>query len=86
MPHPAPTVVVDDHPDTCQMLVRLLRHMKCDAVCLDSGRAALDYLATRVPELMIVDVMMPDVRGLQLLDIVRERLGDSPPPSSCTRR
>ncbi|HYE20619.1 MAG TPA: response regulator [Tepidisphaeraceae bacterium] len=74
MPGRQPSVlVVDDHLDTCKMMVRLLRHMRCDAVCRESGRAALDYLTGATPDLMVVDVMMPDLNGLDVLAAVRAR-------------
>jgi CheY-like chemotaxis protein len=69
-----PTVlVVDDHLDTCQLLVRLLELIGHPATCVVSGRAALEYVrgAGDVPALVILDVMMPDMNGFDVLRALR---------------
>ena len=70
----SPTVlVVDDHLDTCQMLIRLLRQLGYRAVCRESGRDALEFLDATPPDLMILDMMMPDMSGLDVLKVVRAK-------------
>jgi CheY-like chemotaxis protein len=68
-----PVLVVDDHPDTCRLLVKLLTIIGCPAVCVESGRAALEFVKATRPSLIILDVMMPDVSGL---DVLRELKSD----------
>jgi CheY-like chemotaxis protein len=65
-------LVVDDHLDTCEMLVMLLKNAGYSAVCAESGFKALDYLnAGRDPDLMILDVTMPDMTGFDVLRALR---------------
>jgi CheY-like chemotaxis protein len=66
-------LVVDDHPDTCRLLARLLRRMGHEVVALDGGGAALEYLRgdRGRPDLVLLDVMMPGVNGLDVLRAVR---------------
>jgi len=71
-PAPPFVLVVDDHLDTCEVLVRLLRRIPYEAICALGGRRALEVLATAVPALIFLDVMMPDVSGLDVLRAVRE--------------
>ena len=74
-------LVVDDHPDTCRLLARLVRRMGHEAVAVEGGGAALEYLRggrERRPDLVLLDVMMPGVNGLDVLREVRAdpRTGD----------
>jgi DNA-binding response OmpR family regulator len=67
----ARVLVVDDNPDTCELLARVLRRAGHDAHCQTSARGALDYLQTNTPDLVILDVMMPGMNGLEVLRSVR---------------
>ena len=64
-------LVVDDHVDTGQVLVRLLRHSGCDAASVESGLAALSHVGERHTDLVILDVMMPGMTGLDVLRQLR---------------
>ena len=64
-------LVVDDNFDACQMLARLVRCVNGDAHCVTSGEAALEYVRHHHVDLMILDVMMPGMDGLEVLRRVR---------------
>ncbi len=67
----ANVLVVDDHPDLARAVVLMLRQCGHHAQCVTSGAAALDLLEQFVPDLMLLDVMMPDMDGLEVLRRVR---------------
>src|SRR5205823_1062021 len=67
----ATILVVDDQMDACRALVRLLRHYGHDATCLPSGPDALTFLTQNIPDLLILDVMMPGMDGLDVLRVIR---------------
>lgn len=67
----ADVLVVDDDVDTCRVLGRLLRALGHATVCLPDGRAALDHLAGHVPALVVLDLMMPGLSGLDVLGRIR---------------
>ena len=73
-------LVVDDSHDACQLLARLLVRHGCAVTCACGGAQALSYLATTVPSLVILDLMMPDVDGMQVLRSIRHdpRTADVP--------
>ena len=67
----ASILVVDDQADACRALTRLLQHFGHDATYLISGPDAITYLAQRIPDLLICDVMMPGMDGLDVLRVIR---------------
>jgi two-component system, sensor histidine kinase and response regulator len=64
--------VVDDQPDVSRAMVALLRQAGHRGTAFLSGEAALAQLVTDVPDLMILDVMMPGLDGFAVLRAVRE--------------
>lgn len=65
-------LIVDDDPGTGRLLAVLLRHIGHEAAFVNSGRKALEYIAHHRPDLVILDVMMPGIDGLEVLRRVRE--------------
>ena len=64
-------LVVDDNPDACHMLAKLIRHVNGDAACASSGEEALAFVREHHVDLMILDVMMPGMDGLEVLRQIR---------------
>ncbi len=70
VPAVARILIADDHTDVQQYLIRLLgRRWTVEAV--GDGREALEAIRTRRPDLVIADVMMPGLDGLELLGVLR---------------
>jgi len=67
----ATVLIVDDNADICRVLARLVRVAGHQADVAPGGQEALDYLAARVPDLIILDIMMPRVDGMAVLRAVR---------------
>ena len=65
-------LVVDDHPDTCVLLTKLLRLSGLETEFVTSGPDALRFLGLKVPRLVILDVMMPDMDGIDTLRAIRK--------------
>ncbi len=65
-------LIVDDDAGTGRLLALLVRHLGHNAAYVDSGGKALDYLTTHHPDLVILDVMMPGIDGLEVLSRMRE--------------
>lgn len=66
-------MLVDDEPDMLSMLSLVLsKKCECDIVTAASGRIALEKLATCTPDVIVTDIKMPDLDGLQLLRKIRE--------------
>ena len=67
----ATVLVVDDHPDLCELLARLLRLGGHAAACSTDGAEALDLVRREPPGLVVLDVMMPGMSGLDVLAALR---------------
>lgn len=60
-------LVVDDEPDFRAALGRRLKLRGLDVSQADSGQAALDLLAGRTVDVVVVDVKMPGMNGVEVL-------------------
>jgi two-component system response regulator MprA len=68
----ATILVVDDHPDLREVLVRMLEmHGHTVAGC-ESGESALQLLAGSTPDVMVVDERMSGLSGLEVVQRLRK--------------
>jgi PAS domain S-box-containing protein len=67
----APLLVVDDDPINRDMLSRRLVRSGFTVDTAASGREALDYVASRPTELVLLDVQMPEMSGMEVLQEIR---------------
>ncbi len=63
--------VVDDEPDMVELLATVLRGEGHEVETYTDGRAALARLLEEPPELLLLDLMMPDLDGFELLKLLR---------------
>ena len=67
----ATILIVDDHAEACRPLARLLSHLGHNGVCVHNGEDALAFVRDKGADLMLLDVMMPGMDGLEVLRRVR---------------
>ena len=68
----AQVLIVDDMMDTCRLLVRVMKQLGHRAEFATSGTEAMRCLEHHVPDLIVLDVMMPEMGGEEVLRRVRE--------------
>ena len=69
---PSPAIlVIDDHPVAREPLATLLRYEGYDAICAGNGLEALESMKLSRPDLILLDVLMPKMNGLDFLERVR---------------
>jgi PAS domain S-box-containing protein len=71
-PQPGPVLVVEDDPETREILRRLLEKEGCQVIAVENGRVALERLAESQPMLILLDLMMPEMDGFQFVDRMRQ--------------
>ena len=64
-------LIADDHLEMARLVGDKLREDGWHARIVDSGKAAIDALASGVPDLVITDLRMAEVDGLDVLDAAR---------------
>lgn len=65
-------LIVDDIEDNRLILDRGLRSSGYATIMVDSGRAALSAISKQVPDIVLLDWMMPLLSGLETLRAIRE--------------
>jgi signal transduction histidine kinase/CheY-like chemotaxis protein len=68
-----PILIVDDNPYDRVFLAELLEHAGYPTVQLDSGEAALQWLTDQSASLILLDLVMPGLSGMAVLDELRQR-------------
>lgn len=73
-------LIVDDNVVNSKLASFALKKGGYDAVEVASGQQALDYLNTSIPELILLDVEMPQMNGFEVMEILQndDRYKDIP--------
>jgi PAS domain S-box-containing protein len=74
---PGAALIVEDDADTREMLGRILKKEGWEVGGAGNGREALERIAASRPDLILLDLMMPEMDGFELVEHLR-REGRSP--------
>jgi two-component system phosphate regulon response regulator PhoB len=66
-------LIVDDDPDIVRLVSYNLSHAGFDVQTASTGRAALELVQKQPPDLVVLDVMLPDVDGLEVCRNLRQQ-------------
>ena len=66
-------LLVDDDPALIALASRWLEQAGMEVTACESGAALLEELAVVAPDVVVLDLGLPDIDGLELLARVRER-------------
>lgn len=64
-------LLVDDEPEFLRTLAKRLERRGLDVAVASSGAKALQSLAARPTDVVVLDVKMPDMDGLETLEAIR---------------
>lgn len=64
-------LVVDDEPDALELISFNLKSAGFDVLTAADGEAAIRLARTHVPDLLLLDLMLPEVDGLEVCKILR---------------
>jgi CheY-like chemotaxis protein len=65
-------VICDDEPHIIEGLRYLLKAPDREILIARNGKEAVDLIAQQVPDLLIIDVMMPVMNGIEAIACLRE--------------
>jgi CheY-like chemotaxis protein len=66
-------LVVDDSDDTREMMAKLLELESFTVVTAEDGCAGLDAAASERPDLIITDINMPNLNGIEMIRMLRKQ-------------
>ncbi len=64
-------LIADDDPEIRSLLKAHLSTHKCDLIEAEDGAEALECIITQSPDLIILDVMMPELNGWEVCKYVK---------------
>src|SRR5437660_7267258 len=65
-------LVVDDDVDGMEAVCRFLEKAGHDVMCKHNGREALAGLPTFSPNVVVLDLLMPEMDGVEFLEVLRK--------------
>jgi len=65
-------LIVDDEPSIIQSLQGILTDEGFEVMAADAGSKALDIIKETIPDIVLLDIWMPDIDGIETLERIRE--------------
>ncbi len=65
-------LVVDDNAINRQLAVYLLKKSGCNVFEADSGKQVFEFLAGHLPDIILLDIQLPEMDGMEVLKRIRE--------------
>lgn len=66
-------LVVDNHPVVLKLLVEFLKKLGHEVITAEDGLAALEVLKKMRPDIVFTDLIMPNINGEKLCQVIRSR-------------
>ena len=67
----AKILVIDDDQDTCDFLKDFFQQRKCQVLTANSGEAGLSVVKKERPDIVLLDIKMPGLNGLEVLKEIK---------------
>jgi len=65
-------MAIDDTAYNLEVLKVIFTSIDIELVCMDSGDKALEYIAKRTPNLILLDIIMPDMDGYEVCEVLKK--------------
>lgn len=67
----AKIMIVDDDTETLQLLESMVKMQGHETVCVQESRNAMDVVISFSPDLVLLDIMMPDISGIDICKSIK---------------
>jgi CheY-like chemotaxis protein len=64
-------LIVDDDPDTLFTISEIVKACSCSTYLAHSGQECLEFLQQKIPDLILMDIMMPGMDGFQTIKEIK---------------
>ncbi len=59
-------LIVEDHPEQAELVARILRLREYEPIIAEDGETGLRLVRERVPDVVLLDLMLPDINGFDV--------------------
>lgn len=71
-PQPRKILLVEDDPLTARLITHYLKDLKVEITAFTEAEAGFDYLKSNLPDLILLDLILPGMDGFQFLHEVKK--------------
>jgi DNA-binding response OmpR family regulator len=68
---PFKVAIVDDEPDVSRLVSRRIQSMGYEVLCFFLGEEAIQGIRSNPPDLILLDIRLPDMSGLDVFKLLR---------------
>ncbi len=73
-------LLAEDHPVNQKVALKLLQTLRCTAEVVGDGRAAVEAVAREPFDVVLMDLQMPELDGIEATRLIRQSCGDGRKP------
>ncbi|MFQ5850078.1 MAG: response regulator [Candidatus Binatia bacterium] len=65
-------LIAEDNPHLVHLMQKLLEFLGYDSIVANNGKEAVDFAAAHLPDLIILDIALPKLSGLEAATLIRQ--------------
>lgn len=65
--HKPLVLIVEDEQFLCELMVKKIKESGCEVEGIFDGEAALKFLENKIPDLILLDILLPGIDGFEVL-------------------
>jgi len=65
-------MIVDDDPNTLFTLAEIVQEANCNPIIAHDGKECLELLETKIPDLILLDIIMPELDGFKTIQQIKK--------------
>lgn len=71
-------LVIDDDNSICELIVKYLKHIGYETLQANDGKRGVELFDRHSPQVVLLDLHMPDMDGFEVLKYIRSRTDETP--------